>query len=64
MQLPVANRWRYDSDPILSHGRVQGGTLIKHKRFGSLGIMYAGVMAVLNFMAKDRNSPASHAPLQ
>ena len=41
----------------------RAGVLINHKRFGSLGIMYAGVMAVSNFMAKDRNSPAGHTPL-
>ena len=63
MLLPVASRWRYDSDPVFTNGSVKGGTLFKHKRFGSLRIVYAGVMAVSIFMAKDQNSLSGHNPL-
>ena len=53
MLLPVASRWRYDSEPVLTHGSVQGETLIKHRKVELPRIMYVGFMAISFFMAKE-----------
>ena len=63
MLLPVGSRWRYDSDPVLTHRSVQGGAFMKHNKFWHDKMMYAKGIAKSIVMAKDHNSELGHAPL-
>ena len=55
--LPVASRGHFDSESIWVCRCVQGGSLMKHEKFGADWTKYAEFIITSCFMAKDRKSP-------
>ena len=56
----MSSRWRYGYHTVLMHRRVQGGTLSMCDEFGVDQTMSVGVIRIIWYVARHRNSSRRH----